>query len=647
MRWTQTLIPTLRQVPTEAVVPSHQLMLRAGYIQQVAAGAYNYLPLGWRTLHKAMAIIRDEMNRAGASEVFMPSLQPIEWWEKTGRRARLAENLFVVEDRHGREQALGPTHEEVITMLFGTSVASYKQLPINLYQIQTKFRDEYRPRFGVLRSREFQMKDAYSFHLTPDGPAGLDAEYRNMYDTYCRIFDRCGLKYVVVEAETGDMGGNASHQFTVLTPVGEDTIFTNDAGTYSANIEKCATGRRCFSIDGEPTGDLRVVDTPDCKSIDDLCARWPEFGGSKLKAKNTLKTLAYHVKFNFPPDLPETHTSRLSGHDSVIWLAVVRGDHDVNEEKIKEQIERRHKTGDWKSIGLEIQMLDEEIARQMGIPLGYVGPDLRWSFDDPKVRECIHLVVDYDAMNPGFWVTGANETGKHKMHFDWWRDFIKHCIKIHDDGPETDRGSVANLALEMGHFRVEDIRNAIDGDPAPEERGGGTLHATRGIEVGQVFKLGRKYTQALDVTVLDENQQAVTPIMGCYGIGVNRILAAAIEQDGGHDDGGIIWPVGLAPFHVVITPIKYTPASDVARVADALHDKLTAAGLDVLLDDRDERPGVKFKDADLIGIPLRITVGDKALANQEVEFKPRTADQAELVKVEDAVARAVAFVRGD
>ncbi len=580
MRWTKSLIPTLRQAPAEAVVPSHQLMLRAGVIQQVASGAYNYLPLGWRSLHKAMEIIRTEMNSAGAAEVFMPALQPIEWWEATGRRARLGENMFVVTDRHGREQAPGPTHEEVITMLFGGAVTSYKQLPVNLYQIQTKFRDEYRPRFGVLRSREFQMKDAYSFHLTVDGPDGLDVEYQNMYDCYCRIFDRCGLKYVIVEAETGDMGGNASHQFTVLTPTGEDTIFTNDSRSYSANIEKCSTGARSYNLDGEPTGELDKVHTPDCSSIEDVSKFM------KVKPKNMLKSMVYKA-----------------GDELIV--AVVRGDHDVNEEKLKDA------TGQ-----TVVGLADDAEAKAAGFPVGFIGP---------HVEVSCRTFIDFDAAQDQFWAAGGNEVDHHVKHFNWKRDLIQH--------------------VDDTCYVVADIRNAIDGDPAPEDRGGGTLHASKGIEVGQVFKLGRKYTQALGVTVLDENQQNVVPIMGCYGIGVNRILASAIEQEGGHDDRGIIWPMALAPFHVVITPIKYS--GDVAKVCDDIYATLTAADIDVLLDDRDERPGVKFNDADLIGIPLRIVIGDKGLANQEVELKARTADKPEMVKADAICDHVINTVRNE
>jgi len=610
MRWSKTLIPTLRQAPSEAVVPSHRLMLRAGLIQQVASGAYSYLPLGLRVLQKVMAIIREEMNRAGAVEVFLPSLQPIEWWEKTGRRAAYGDNLFVVKDRHGREQALGPTHEEVITQLIGSHVESYRQLPITLYQIQTKFRDEFRPRFGVLRSREFQMKDAYSFDLTVEG---LNDSYEKMYEAYQRIFTRCGLPFVIVEAESGPIGGSASHEFMVPTPTGEDTILSSDKGNYAANMEKCEIGDRPrklpasmspFSRDprsaegsdsdsdaDQPTGDLETINTPDCPGIDDVCAFFKKQLGTKLKPGNMLKTLV----------------CRSDKH----WvLAVVRGDHDLNLGKLDA------------AYGEPIGLAEDIDARTAGFKIGFVGPQLA------PLRDDVIVIVDPDAAQGGFWVTGANEVDHHVKHFNWRRDVI---------------GPLGEQAGER--LKVADIRNAADGDPSPKNDGG-VLRASKGIEVGHVFKLGAKYTDALGVTVLDEHQKARPIIMGCYGIGVNRILASAIEtvteKFRGHDDHGIIWPTSIAPYQVVITPIKFE--GQAAEVANDIYGQLEERGIDVLLDDRDERPGVKFKDADLIGIPLRIVIGDKGLANGEVEFKPRTADKAENVKVDDVIERVVGFL---
>ncbi len=596
MRWSKTLIPTMRQTPAEAVVPSHQWMLRAGYIQQVASGAYTYLPLGWRVLRKVTEIIRQEMDRAGAAEVFMPTLQPLDWWEQTGRRAAYGENLFVVTDRHGREQALGPTHEEVVTMLVKNAINSYRQLPLILYQIQTKFRDEFRPRFGVLRSREFQMKDAYSFHLDMQT---LDEAYETMRVAYRNIFARCGLTCVEVEAEAGPIGGNASHEFMIPSPTGEDVILASDKGNYAANVEKCETGTRAHDLSGSPTGDLSVVNTPDCSSIQDLCANWKKFDGGKLKPQNCLKTLV----FSGPTK------STVPGMPEYKWvLVVVRGDHEINEAKVRAL------------CGKNVTVAIESEARDAGFEIGFVGPHIA------DTRSDTWIVIDPDAAQPNFWVTGANTPNQHVRHFNWQRDLFK--------------GREGTLQAPFGHT-VADIRNAAEGDPSPKNDGG-ILQASKGIEVGHVFKLGRKYSEALNLNVLDENQSEQSLIMGCYGIGVNRIVAAAIESTTGHDDGGILWPIAIAPYQVVLTPVKYE--GRMKDVADQLYQTLTAAGVEVLLDDRDERPGVKFKDADLIGIPLRITVGDKGLDKGVVEFKRRTADQAEDVSPDAILDRVKSFL---
>jgi len=585
MKWSSCLIPTLRQPPAEAVVPSHQLMLRAGLVQQVAAGAYSYLPLGWRVLQKVSNIIREEMNAAGAVEVFLPALQPIELWEQTGRRAAYGENLFVVKDRHGREQALGPTHEEVITDLVRRSINSYRDLPLNLYQIQTKFRDEFRPRFGVLRSREFQMKDAYSFHLDLDS---LGETYEAMRDAYRRIFTRCGLDFVEVEAEAGPIGGNASHEFMVPSPTGEDTVLSSDKDNYAANVEKCEIGERPHDLAGEPVGEIEKLHTPNCPGIDDVCTFFKKELKSKLKTQNMLKTLV----------------CRSQKH----WvLAVVRGDHELNLPKLGQ------------AVGEAIELADEAEARTDGFAIGFVGPHRVVERDD------IIVIADPDAAQGGFWVTGANEVDHHIKGFNWQRDVID---------PLGDKAGE--------HVMVADIRNAVDGDPSPKDDGG-TLREAKGIEVGHVFKLGSKYADALGLKVLDDQHEERTLIMGCYGIGVNRIIAAALESERGHDDGGAIWPMAMAPYQVLITPIKYE--GEARQVCDDLYAKLTEAGVEVLLDDRDERPGVKFKDADLIGIPLRITIGDKGLKENAVEFKPRTADQPEMVPVDEAADRAAAFVQ--
>ena len=576
MRWSQTLIPTLRQVPAEAEVPSHKLMLRAGLIQKLSSGAYSYLPLGLRVLQKAKQIVREEMNRAGAVELLMPALQPIELWEKTGRRWDYGDNLFVVKDRHGRENALGPTHEEVVTHLASQYVSSYRQLPLTLYQIQTKFRDEFRPRFGVLRSREFIMKDAYSFHTDI---ASLDETYDALYNAYCRIFERCGVPYVIVEAESGPIGGSASHEFMVPSPTGEDLIVSSNNGNYAANVEKAEIGERSHSLAGDPTGELDKVHTPDQKSIDDVCKFM------KVKPKNMIKTLVCR-----------------SGDKWVI--AVVRGDHELNEAKLREVIG-----------GESVEMADDTEARDAGFAIGFVGPHAVAGRDD------VLLIIDPDAAQEQFWASGANEADHHVKHFNWKRDVLDH--------------------VDESVVKVADIRNALAGDPSPKNDGG-ELTVTQGIEIGHVFKLGAKYSKSLGFTVLNDQQEECDVIMGCYGIGVNRILASAVEADGGNDDAGIIWPKSLAPFDVVITPIRYE--GQMQEVADDLAGQLEAKGVEVLLDDRDERPGVKFKDADLIGIPLRITVGDKGLANGEVEYKLRSADKAQMVKLEDLVARVEAYL---
>ncbi len=588
--WTQTLIPTLRQAPADAEVPSHQLMLRAGLIRKLGSGSYTYLPLGLRSLQRVQQIIREEMAAAGAEEIFMPSLIPLDLFRATGRDEAYGDNLFRVTDRHGREAALGPTHEEVVTELFGAYVESYKDLPKTLYQIQTKFRDEFRPRFGVLRSREFIMKDAYSFHLAVDGDPGsgsLNETYEKQYAAYCRIFERCGLPYMVVEAEAGPIGGSASHEFMVPSPTGEDTILTNrkEGGDYAANVEKCEIGERPYDLEAEPTGNLEEIHTPNCPGIDDVCAFFKKSLGSKLAPKNMLKTL-------------------VCGRPGDWTIAVVRGDHDLNEGKIG------------------VSLADETEAREAGFAIGFVGPQIAAGRDDIK------LIVDHDAAQGGFWVTGANKTDHHVKLFNWKRDVL-----------DAD----AELAKRLV---IRDIRNAIDGDPAPESRGGGTLRAQKGIEVGHVFKLGCKYTHAMNVTVTDPRNEQSPVYMGCYGIGVNRILASALEREGGHDANGIIWPRAIAPFDCRITPIKYTPGSDAQRVVDQLAADLEAAGYTVLIDDRDERPGPKFKDADLIGIPLRITVGDKGLAQDPptIELKARNGsngDKGEAVPLDQAAQRAI------
>ena len=571
--WTKTLIATLRQEPSEAEVPSHRLMLRAGLIRQLSAGIYTYLPLGWRALAKAIEIVRQEMDAAGAAELFMPAIEPLELMARTGRDVEYGDDLFRLQDRRNHDHALAPTHEEVITEALAAYVESHKQLPLCLYQIQTKFRDEPRPRYGVLRSREFIMKDAYSFHVTVDGPGGLDETYDRMYQAYCRIFDRCGLTYEIVEAESGPIGGSASHEFIVVCRTGEDTILKSDKGNYAANVEKCATGPRPWSFEGAPAGDLEEVHTPNLPGIVDVA----EF--LEISPEQMLKTLVCE-----------------SGAGWV--LAVLRGDHELNGGKLKD------------ACGGEVRLADEETARKAGFPVGFVSPAAVRSIDVAR------MIVDPDAAQPRPWVTGADKVDYHVRRFDWRRDVGDY--------------------LDGDRLTVADIRYALDGDPSPKDDGG-TLRARRGIEVGHVFKLGTKYSDAMGFTVLDEKQQSRPVIMGCYGIGPGRIIAAAIETS--HDEDGIIWPPPIAPYSVHIVTIKLAP--DLCQTLDGLVERLEAAGLDVLIDDRPERPGVKFKDADLIGCPVRLTISAKTLAEDSVELKLRTAGRGkgELVRLADAPDR--------
>ncbi|MCE9591218.1 MAG: proline--tRNA ligase [Planctomycetes bacterium] len=621
--WSQTLIPTSREVPAEAEVPSHQLMLRAGLIRKIGAGVYDYLPLGLRALQKAMKIIREEMAAAGATEVLLPALVPIEFYQQTGRDQAYGDNLFRLKDRHGRLNALGPTHEEIVTELVGAYVESYKQLPLTLYQIQTKFRDEFRPRFGVLRSREFLMKDAYSFHTAVEGPGGLNEIYDKQYAAYERIFKRCGLPYLTVEAESGPIGGSASHEFMVPSPTGEDTILESDKGNYAANVEKAEIGARAMpetfvpykakglqSLDpipaAPPSGALEKVHTPNCPRIEDVSAFM------KVKPKHMLKTLVYVIPnreavWNFGATEEESHfDDPIRG----FVIAVVRGDQEVNDGKLKNV------------VGQDVELANEVVARAAGFTIGFVGPQAAVS--NPEVR----LVIDVSALADQFWVTGANEADHHAKYFNWKRDVIDAL------------GSHAKDRIV-----VADIRNAADGDPSPKNDGG-ILRTRKGIEIGHVFKLGDKYTRAMGVTVLGADNTRMHPLMGCYGIGVNRILAAAIERDGGHDNDGMIWPAAIAPYSVLITPIRYE--GPIKEAACGLASALESAGLDVLIDDRDERPGVKFKDADLVGFPVRVTIGDKSLAEGKVEVKARNGSngaKGELVAMDQAAAHITAMLK--
>lgn len=577
--WSRTLIPTLREAPAEASTPSHRLMLRAGCIRQVGAGVYDFLPLGMRVLQKVSQIVREEMDAAGASEMLMPALVPIELYSGTKRDQEYGDLLFKLTDRHGRDAALGPTHEETVTEMAKGSITSYKQLPLSVYQIQTKFRDEFRPRAGLLRGREFLMKDAYSFHATVDGDGGLNETYDRMYQAYMNVFTRCGLDFTVVEAEAGPIGGSASHEFMVNAETGEDTILVCPETGYAANVEKCEIGPRDWTFETGATTDLEKKHTPGMPGID-LVA---EHLG--VKPENMLKTIVF---------------TKVGGEKRKWVLAAVRGDHDVNEGKVRD------------AVGFPIKLADEKEAKEAGFAIGYVSPRMAGARDDTL------LVIDPDA-TAGVWATGADEKDHHVTGFIWGRD-------IGADLPTKDQ--------QGGRIRVADVRNAIEGDPSPRADGA-RLVAKRGIEVGHIFKLGTKYAQAFDFTVLNEQQKKTTVIMGCYGIGVSRAIAASIEQS--HDDWGLIWPVPIAPYHVVIT-VMDPKNEEQAKLADKLATELVEAGADVLIDDRIERPGVKFKDADLIGIPVRLTVGDKAMAENSVEFKLRSEEgKGRLVDIADAV----------
>ena len=597
--WRTTLIPTTREAPADAESPSHILLSRAGYIRKLGAGIYDYLPLAWRTLRKISQIIREEMDAAGASELLLPVLLPIELYEGTKRDRDYGPLLFKVEDRKGVIAALGPTHEEPITELMKGSITSYKQLPLNLYQIQTKVRDEARPRSGLLRCREFIMKDAYSFHLTVDGPGGLNETYDAMYRAYSNIFTRCGLDFTAVEAESGPIGGSASHEFMVNCASGEDTILRCPVSGYAANVEKCEIGERPWSFDsGGVVAELKKHHTPNMPGID-LVA-----GALGTDAAGMLKTIVFKVTGPAPGNAtPPEHLPT--------WiLATVRGDHDVNEGKVKA------------ASGCTVTLAPEPEARLAGFAIGYVSPRVitRPGMTDKTPAGLCKtiLLIDPDAAQGNRpWATGADEHDHHVTGFLWRRE-------------------MGDILDNADCVRVADIRNALAGDPSPRAKGA-TLETARGIEVGHIFKLGTKYSDAMGFQVLDKDQKKQSVIMGCYGIGVSRTMAACVEMS--HDDNGIIWPAAIAPYHVLITVMK-PDAPEQSDAAKRVAADLAAAGLDVLIDDRDERPGVKFKDADLIGIPVRLTVGDKALAEGAVEFKLRkVAGKGELVKLEDVVAR--------
>lgn len=558
MRASQLLIPTLKETPADADIVSHQLMLRAGMIRRLSSGLYTWLPLGLRTLRKVENIVREEMNRAGAQEVLMPAIQPAELWQESGRWDQYGNLLLRIRDRHERDFCYGPTHEEVITDLVRNEIRSYKQVPTNFYQIQTKFRDETRPRFGVMRAREFIMKDAYSFDIDQ---AGLQRSYDAMYDAYMRIFTRLGLDFRAVEADNGDIGGTGSHEFQVLADSGEDAVVFSTSSDYAANMEKAEALPAPLGETPEratPQEELRLVDTPNARTIATLVEQ------HGLPIEKTIKTLMVHAA------------------EGGLIALLVRGDHELNEVKAENLPE----------VAAPLTMASEaEIRQAVGAGPGSLGP----------VNLEMPLVIDRSVALMSDFGAGANIDGQHYFGINWERD----------------------VALP----KVADLRNVVEGDSSPD--GKGTLAIARGIEVGHVFQLGTKYSTAMNATVLDDNGQAVPLLMGCYGIGVTRVVAAAIEQS--HDAGGIIWPNAIAPFEVTLVPMNAHKSERVREYAETLYQQLSDAGVDVLIDDRDLRPGVKFADQELTGIPHRIVIGERGLDNGELEYKGRRDSEITMV----------------
>ncbi|MBQ7515998.1 MAG: proline--tRNA ligase [Schwartzia sp.] len=565
MRTSQLYAPTLRETPAEAEVVSHKLMLRAGMIRKAAGGVYTYLPLAWRTLRKIEQIVREEMDAADGQEIAMPILQPADIWQETGRWAVYGEEMFRVKDRHDRDFCLGPTHEEMVTTLVRDEVRSYKQLPLLLYQIQNKYRDEIRPRFGLMRGREFIMKDLYSFDKDE---AGMNESYQKMYDAYTRVFTRCGLKFRPVEADNGAIGGAHSHEFTVLAESGESNIVYCPKCDYAASDEKAEL--KTIEAPAEELRPLEKAATPGAHTIE-LVADY-----LRVPVEKTIKAVAYQTE-----------------KDEVV-LAFVRGDHEVNEVKLQNAVG-----------AIALRMAEDAAIRATGGEPGFMSPI--------GVKEGTKVVVDATVMAMKNAVAGANEADVHYINVTPARDFA---------------GAL-----------VTDIRLVKEGDPCP--RCGEPLKMTRGIEAGQVFTLGTKYSEALHATFLDENGKEKPLVMGCYGIGVSRTMAAAIEQ--GNDKDGIIWPRAIAPFEAVVVPVNAKEPAQLS-LAEKVYEEMKAAGIDVLLDDRKERAGVKFKDADLIGYPLRVTIGPKAVESGVIELRVRRTGEKEECRPEDYLARAKALL---
>lgn len=562
MRTSQYLLSTQKETPAEAEVISHQLMLRAGMVRKLASGLYTWLPTGLRVLNKVAAIVRDEMNKAGSIEILMPVVQPADLWQESGRWEEYGPELLRIKDRQARDFVLGPTHEEVVTALVKNEVSSYKQLPLNLYQVQTKFRDEVRPRFGIMRSREFTMKDAYSFHLDQ---SCLETTYQNMYQAYCNIFERIGLDFRPVIADNGSIGGSGSHEFHVLAESGEDDIAFSNGSDYAANIEM-ASALAPSGDCPQGTQNLNKVATPGQKTIEAVS----EF--LNVPAKQSVKTL---IVLGEPDE---------SGKQGLVAL-VLRGDHQLNEVKAEKL----------NGVFAPLTMASEQqIEQTLNCTIGSLGP----------VGITIPVIVDNSAAHLADFVCGANETGFHYTGVNWSKD--------------------------AAEFVTADIRNVVAGDLSPD--GNGQLEIKRGIEVGHIFQLGDKYSQAMNCGVLDENGKHKILSMGCYGIGISRIVAAAIEQN--HDKYGIIWPEAIAPFKIALIPMNMHKSHRVQQVAEAMYSELVEAGIEVLFDDRKERPGVMFNDMELIGIPHTIVIGERNLDENKVEYKNRRNGEKHLVEID-------------
>jgi len=573
MKASQSFLATLKEAPSDAEVVSHKLMVRAGLIRKLSAGIYNYLPLGLKVIRKVENIIREEMNRAGAIELLMPMIQPAELWQETGRWEKMGPELLRIKDRHDRDFLIQPTSEEVITDLARNEIKSYKQLPVNFYQIQTKFRDERRPRFGIMRGREFSMKDAYSFDRDVEG---LKKSYQVMFDAYTRIFKRMGLQFRAVTADNGAIGGSGSQEFHVIADTGEDAIVYCPNSEYAANLE-AAESLALIAARAAATQVMAKVPTPDQTNCVDVAKFL------NIPLQSTVKSLLFAADQEKGP--------------AKLFMLLVRGDHELNEvkaSKIPGMAESRFAT-------------EAEIKQACNAPAGYLGP--------VGVSADVTVVADRTVANMADFVCGANDAGHHLTGVNWGRDL-----------PEP---------------LVLDIRNAVIGDPSPD--GKGIVDICRGIEVGHVFQLGTRYSESMGCTYLDQQGKAQPMVMGCYGIGVTRLLGAAIEQ--GHDEKGIIWPISMAPLEVVICPMGYEKSEAVKAACDQLHDELLAAGIDVILDDRNERPGAMFADWELIGAPFRVVIGDRGLADSQVEFKGRTDAESQNIPLGDIKAKVISAVQ--